>query len=1122
MSLPFTNNTIQVYRYDTFSYTLTYPSAYSLQLGTVTSALVPFVTNNGSNVVFAATVFPSTISSNELFVVNALDFDGNVLARSSNTVNIGAGRFTDASGNSVSNTVLTLYKNEPMIPTRFQAFFPLTSTPTTTPGLPAGIGFVQVASNAFDLLGIPLVQVPSSNYLVIGRGDGGKIVSASNVNITVNAERVLLDVSGSSILSPVTIGTPITPRVITARYPPYTSPGGTLQYQWSTLPDGLVFTDTTGVPRSSPFTPSDASSTLILRGTPTETAARSLVPSGQSTISVNATRLLTPNITAATAFSLQFGETILFDTPNLCNFFVDIPISSSALSNSFHVQSYFSNATITNVFSPNLVSDISLSFNVAQQRAFLTGTPSNTSLDTYTIRAVSSSTLTSDLSATLRVDLDTVSFVTTPVDTCFTFIVSRSLDLSKTGYYSSNIQFRAVAESGCNVTYQTPQLTGTGITTVSSNGSIVLSGLPETVTPLTTLDVIASSPSADSAATTSIQFSIVPDTFTFTTLSNLTFLQNFPITPFQITATTLSERNVTSYAGINLPEGIQLSPTGILSGTPTSNTNRLDSSFSIIATTGFTTTSQSYSYTTLEDAVAFTPVSNVQLTIGQPIEPFTIEAFSYSGKPVSNLQFSNLDASYGLTLTSISNRGVISGTLTDANLPLLSNLLFEVQGSVGAFTGSETFNLATSNGSTFVRIMTMNADDGNTCKYYTSNDYVTNPRTLRLNTANEVDADPIPSGIGYTDIQATYPRLEGYYQSSNLIVAVRNTAYPQVSSNATTVTQLTGASTNFDRRLYQVTYDTCSNTWYGIGYVNIDDTTPDQVYLYTGGSNADDWDSTPREALTIQARYGVARSPYANGYIGGTCLRAKDGILMAGGRTMIRRVNNVWTSPVGQFNTETCCFNLDGPTWIAGGSDGYERENPSSTFTSNALTLKYSTDKGASWYNAAGGFNFTCFEVEYGSNQWLARGLSYSNGNYLQEIRYSSNGSNWALVEDIPATPGRVVDRAIFYPPGKINFDGLSWMTYMPRVNPYTSNNILDRVTYYTDAYQHDNVGSLGSSWTNVTLPTEEQLTFVFVQGFLIGNILGPATSVVFRSTPQTTTSLLTLEGKAVFKDPRV
>jgi hypothetical protein len=263
--------------------------------------------------------------------------------------------------------------------------------------------------------------------------------------------------------------------------------------------------------------------------------------------------------------------------------------------------------------------------------------------------------------------------------------------------------FTAVSASGCNVTFTAPELDDLGINLTQTNGTVVLTGTPTTVAPLTTLNVSATAANTLASASTTIKFEVVPDDFTFTSLSNLTFLQNFPTTPIQISATTLSERSISTFSSPNLPEGLVLTSTGILQGTPSNNTNFLDSSFTVVASTGFTTDSQNYTYTIIPDAVAFVPISNVRLVPGEAITPIQIQGFSYSGKSVSNYQLVGLDASYGLTLSS---NGILSGTFqggTYANTALLSNVLFSVQGTVGNFVGSESFNLVTPSNPSILR-----------------------------------------------------------------------------------------------------------------------------------------------------------------------------------------------------------------------------------------------------------------------------------------------------------------------------------------------------------------------------------------------------------------------------------
>ena len=1162
--LPFSNNLLNLFRYEIFDYTISNPnsSLYSLQFGTVSPQLVPYLVNNGSNVVFSSTVFSASPTSNLVFVVNAVTGGGTVALTSSNTVNIGNGRFRDSNGNTLTGGVLTLYKNEPFTPIQFNAPFTLSNPIIVTPSLPAGLSFTPVLPYRFDLSGLPTIQTPSSNYLFIGKNvaNPSQIVTASNYTISVGPERVVLTLLGEPTVT-MTEDQPISFRLVTAAYPPYSTPGGTLQYTWPTLPDGLYFSDLADNPKTSPFVPADADSSIVLRGTPTSNAVLSFVNANISnyTITLNALRLLSPNISNSLNFTFGFNESVVFDTPNLTSLYIDLSVNSSVSSNSFKASTYFGPASsvITNIFSPNLISDLSLTFNSALSRAFLTGVPRSSNIPggTYTIRAVTSTGVTTDISANLVIANDGVTFTTRPaIDACYNFIVGRPLSSLKAGYYSSNIVFSAVSAAGCNVTFTAPELDNLGIDLTQANGTAILTGTPTTVAPLTTLNVTATAANTLATASTTIKFEVVPDDFTFTTLSNLTFLQNFPITPTQISATTLSDRAISTFSSPNLPEGLVLTSTGILQGTPSNNTNFLDSSFTVVASTGFSTDSQNYTYTTIPDAIAFVPISNVQLIPGQAITPIQIQGFSYSGDPVSNYQLIGLDASYGLTLSS---NGILSGTFqggVSANAALLSNVPFSVQATVGNFVGSGAFNLrATSNPSILRYILSLNEadrDDGNdnytgglSGHYIVDDNLEQNPPTATFSLAfypnDSNDSNVIPVNIGYYDIQPRYPELSGYGQGTNLIVFATNQAYPIVSSNGGLVrTQLTGVSDNHVRRLYQVTNKTGTSNWFGVGYVSADTANPDQVYLYRS-SNGLDWDSIPRQSFSpsVSARWGfLGTTKSSGGYIGGTTLRYKSGVLMYGGgngggsaNTMLRSTDDGsnWSAVVGAFVSETIVYNLDSDIWIAGGSDLYETERWASTYTAATPTLKYSTDLGQSWSNATGGFNFVCSDLEYGNGQWLASGTSYSNGQYVREFRHSSDGSNWTLLDLGVTYTGRplirIADTADFpYFYSKMLFDGFYWNIFMQTINPYYSNDITAGVSYYTDVWRHVNNTSLASGWSNVATPVDPYMKYVFLQGYIIGGELGPVASTIISNSPQPFSILSSSVGKAVFTDPRV
>ena len=1157
--LPFSNNVLNLFRYETFDYTINNPnsSLYSLQFGTVSPQLVPYLVNNGSNVVFSSTVFSATPTSNLVFVINAVTGGGTVALTSSNTVNIGNGRFRDSNGNTLSGGVLTLYKNEPFTPVQFNAPFTLSNPIIVTPSLPAGLSFTPVFPYRFDLSGIPTVQTPSSNYLFIGKNaaNTSQLVTTSNYTISVGAERIVLTLLGEPTVT-MTENQPISFRLVTAAYPPYSTPGGTLQYTWPALPDGLYFSDLADNPKTSPFVPADAQSSIVLRGTPTSNAVLSFVNANISnyTLTLNALRLLSPNISNSLNFTFGFNESIVFDTPNLTPLYVDLSVNSSVTSNSFKASTYFgpTSSVITNIFSPNLISDLSLTFNSVLSRAFLTGVPRSSNIPggTYTIRAVSSTGVTTDLSANIVVANDTVTFTARPaIDACYNFIVGRPLTSLKAGYYTSNIVFSAASAAGCNITFTAPELDDTGVTFTQTNGTMVLSGTPTTVTPLTTLNVTATAANTLASASTTIKFEVVPDDFTFNTLSNLTFLQNFPITPIQIIATTLSDRNISTFSSPNLPEGLFLSSTGLLQGTPSNNTNYLDSSFTIVASTGFSTDSQNYIYTTLPDAIAFAPIGNINLYPAETIPQTQIQAFSFSGNPVSNFQIVGLDPNYGITITS---NGLLDGYFQGgfySNAPLLSNVPFQIQGSVGNFVGAQTFNLFTNSNPTTLRyILTTNEGYRTTADpvtnyynvygHYTVEDsLVRNPPLQNTTFPEEAPDATIPYNIGYYDVQARFPGLSSFTQGSttNVIVFARNQAYPVISTDGgLTVTDLSGIVDNDARRIYQVTVDESGN-WFGTGMT----ISSGLNKLYSGSSDGLYWGTIA--SIPAKGRwgtYGTSLDPTQGDYFGGSSLRYKSGVLMYGGGrdvtalytdTMLRssdRGSN-WTPAIGQFIQETNVFSLEGNVWIAGGSDAYDHERPTSVYSNDTTTIKYSTDLGQTWNDVNEGFNFACVDIQYGDGKWIASGISYSNSDYVQEFRYSIDGSNWSLLDLGMSYTGRPFIHFIppgnYYPYPKILFDGLNWTLFIQRINPYFSNDIGGVVEYYLDVWQHTNDINLATNWSNIRIPSEDFLRYTFNQNIPVaGRQLGPMVVTSEFNFVQPESILTSQKGKTVFTDPRV
>ena len=424
MSIPlqFVDNTLTTYVYEPFSYTISNPDSGTYTLGFTKSAGIPsgYIVNNGSNVVFSTLSNGIPQGTTQTFTVTATA--GSTVLTSSNRVINNTGRFldNDVSGNSYDGRSFAFYKNEPITPLTLAAPISI-AVPTSVPTLPPGLTYTSNASNIYSITGTPLATVPQSNYLVIGKGTGvnlGKIVT-SQFGLSVSNERVQLNLTGTPIVSPMTVGTPISQRVLTAAYPPYPS-GGTLRYSWFGLPDGIVVKDFLGNTQpGTSFLPTDPSSTLIVTGTPTITAANAYRDAGitSNVVTFTATRTNPlPQISNSQAMTFAFGETVLFDTPSVPILYSGVALDQSATF--FRAQTYFGTASpISNIFSPDLRADLSINFVAAEGRGYLTGTPNTTTGTTsYTIRAINSNAISRDLSVPITVATDFVTFSSPAVD----------------------------------------------------------------------------------------------------------------------------------------------------------------------------------------------------------------------------------------------------------------------------------------------------------------------------------------------------------------------------------------------------------------------------------------------------------------------------------------------------------------------------------------------------------------------------------------------------------------------------------------------------------------------------------------------------------------------------------
>jgi hypothetical protein len=1028
--------TIQLYKYEPFSNSFAVKPAFrttdTLNSSSTGADIVGYVSNVSSTYIsFSSSTGPNASVSNVTLTIN--DVSGGITQETlTYKVNIGAGRFTQP----IPETPYTLYRNEPafynenLAAKTFVASIPITQ-PVSTPALPTGLTFVG-SGTTYDLSGTPILQSPGRDYTIIGRGstDPSKVVTVK-IRLSVGAERMVVDLSGSKSITGMTVGSPIVAHALFSRCPPYPLAGSNVVYAWSALPEGLYFTNATGSVVSSPYTATDASSTLVLKGTPTLNAARTItVPFNTN---VTATRKSLPAISSNVQYSFGFNETVLFDSLGVfSNQYAKASVKLSNFSNRFYAYTRFAATDVS-------ISDISnttpfptglaLSFTSNKSEAYVVGTPSNASSNTYTIRASNANGVTGFISFDLAVVDDFVTF--TSSDICAAFITDRALSNAKEGYYEYPIQFTAVSAAGCNVTYTAAGLPS-GIT-MSTAG--LLMGTPAVSSGLTSYIVTATAAVTGASNTKSFLAQVLPETFKWTS-NTLSFVQNIPITSVQFRATTLSERPVVAYSSTTQPYGLSFSSTGKLTGTPLRNGS---GTITVRGTTGLVADTCGFPFTVQQDTIVlYTPQQQYPLVVGQAVN-VPVQSVAYSGNVVSNFQFSNLDPSYGIVINSTT--GVISGTVTSNVLYIADCNAFTAKGFVNDASGLLDTRIKTTDPFRLRYFAGMLGGDGNFETRYTDFDLTqwnASPRVTASNSGGGNDFQ-IANGVFMTPIASTgelYRSTNG--NSFSNVLGSNITGFPCISATVN---------------------KTGTDTWWGVG-VREFATRDYNAVLYTSTDNGITWDidaapqisnltsrfQTRDSNTSNTANISNVTNVQTNAYLrAGAAIAYKNGVLLVGGlsnassnQASVLRSTDFginWTDVTTAFAKETAFISTDhSNVWVMTGSDLYESGDVSGddTFTTSTNTIKYSTDQGATWSNAAGGFNMNGYNITYASNVWVATGLDCvdvsGRHSYAPAARVSANGSNWSLV-DVPVPD--YTDTYRYVPPLPFSpfcFDG-SWNT---------------------------------------------------------------------------------------------
>lgn len=1067
--LSFGSYTLPVYLYENFSYVISNSSAVQLPITKTSGLPSNFFTTTSSNLTFAGNGSSLTAGSTESFsytLVNTLS--------SSNTVPVGTGRFTDLSGNGVSGTSYTFYKNEPIPTIHLMAPFALSSAVSSVPSLPPGLKFFVSGSN-LDISGTPLTTLPTSNYLLIGKdaATGSKIVTTSNT-YTVSNERILYNLSGTSIVN-MDVGVPIATRALTAAFPPYPS-GGTLKYTWNTFPDGINVFDFNNSNRTISnnfgFLTTDPSHAFVMAGTPSLAAAYLYANAGVSsaTYTIQGTRVSPlPAVISNFAVTFAFNETVLFDQSAIPTLYSGVPVDPSA--NFFRARTYFNTGSGTNIasiFSPDLRADLSLTR--IGSNAYLSGTPTlGASSANYTIRATNSNGFTQEYVTPITVQDDFITFVspTPAVDACFNFILSRPLDVPKTGYYSSPIQFKAQAASGLPVTLSAPALAGTGMTLDSSG---IISGFPDTVTALTALAVTAVATGSPATATRNTNFAVLNDIFTFGTVptSNFTFIQNRVITPFQIPVTTLSERPINNFSEVLLPSGLNISPAGVISGTPLSSD--VSGTIEIIPTTGYASGSAFYNYTLTPDSILFTVPQNIyNYLAGDPVS-VQVTGTAYSGTTVSNYDLS-MTQTYGLNIDSTS--GFIDGPWVSGIPPnvLPSSCNFTVNGTAGVLLGSLGANVTTNPYFANESLVAVwgNGAFGPAVGLFGSSNVHSNWDLINVSGGSN------SGSISDIQFKVSSPTDVSVLIATNSGIFIRGTTLANFQQIP------------FDPNISVFKMSTIANkpntsTWFAAGSKDFGGDPFVAATMIRSDDDAVTWDISSSPIL-VAGQYLYTHDQTGGGSIdgpylaGGAALRYKNGVLMVGGSynsglgsaTAMARSSDEgsnWSPVTGGFSDECASYSLDDSNiWIATGSESYQTGDAEGypPYTGPSSTIKYSTDNGSNWSNATGGFSMFGYEVVYASNTWFATGISgfTSPSNYYNiELRYSTNGSNWFLANLAASNlfGNRMTRPLPPLPLGSLNFDGTNWNVFVELEDPTPSSST-------TFLYKHDLSSSFASNW---------------------------------------------------------
>ena len=685
---PIPTGSLSLFKFEPFSYLFTITNSdavgLSFRISRSSTEVIAFstISEDLQSVLFEGTFLIGYTTTLSLIV--DLMYGTTIVDTQTIRITVGQGRFFPPT----ANQNFQLYRFEDVSNTfgsnpSFLTALPITSI-VSIPSLPNGLTFGG-SCNTWFLQGTPSLQVNQSNYQIIGsNSSNGKIITTT-VSIRVNPQQVVIT-PNSSTLSGLIVDTAITPITLTA-IQPATIYATSLVYTWSGLPDGFTFQNISGSNVYQGFSPQDSALTIILAGAPSLSFATTLSTSSSNLYQTRLTGTVTDQtgkqVVGSSLFNFSLGETVLINVSNSVTLYRSKPLGTTDVL--ITTGSFFSSATISSVTADSLPPGLSL-INVNSTTWRLTGTPTTVNLTgAYTFTATNTNGISRSVTATIPINPNVVTFGgSTPANgSVIRFIVSRPLTNEKTGYYTSPIIFSATSTANATPINYTSSINFTtyGLTLNLTSGT--LTGIPTTSLASTTVTITATD-ALGTVGTTTIQLSILADTFAWSTYTP-TYFQNRAITPFQFLATsTLSERLIQSYSSTTLPTGLIISAGGLLTGTPTTSSS---GSFTITATTGYSETNQVYSYSMIADQLMIVQTNGTD-SISSIFSGIEYRAIQYSTDVFVSATFSIGTLSPATSATiAVTSGGLVSGDFTDATLnTTYSATLTAVYGTVTATT----------------------------------------------------------------------------------------------------------------------------------------------------------------------------------------------------------------------------------------------------------------------------------------------------------------------------------------------------------------------------------------------------------------------------------------------------